>query len=109
MTLFPSPYPIETENRKQWLQMQMLTGATVLALSFGVINTASHLQNADGLQFTHIELPSITHIMEWRPQGPPPWMDWDQLNADEAEPATHATAGDREVRGREATRTRTER
>jgi hypothetical protein len=109
MTLFPSVSPIETENRKQWLHMQMLTGATVLVLSFGIMNTASHLQNADDLSFNTIELPSLSHIMEWRPQGPPPWMDWDQFNADEAEPAAHKTAGDREIRGRDAARARAER
>lgn len=109
MTLFPSVYPIETENRMQWLHMQMLTGTTVLALSFGIMNTASHLQDADDLQFNHIELPSLSHIMEWRPQGPPPWMDWDQFNADEAEPAAHKTAGNREIRGRDTARARAER
>ncbi len=109
MTLFPSVYPIETEDARQRLQIHMLTGATVLALSFGVMNTAAHLQDADGLQFNTIELPSLSHIMEWRPQGPPPWMDWDQFNADDTEASAHGAAGDRDTRNREATRTRPER
>lgn len=114
MTLFPSAQDIETDNRIQRLQMHLLTGATVIALAFGMTSTALHLQDADPLQFPGVELPgvelpSIERIMEWRPQGPPPWMDMDQFTPDEAEQPTPMAAGDREMRGRESARTRTER
>lgn len=109
MTLFPSAQDIETDDRIQRLQLHLLTGATVLALGFGMTSTALHLQDADDLRFTGMELPSIERIMEWRPQGPPPWMDVDQFTPDDAEQAAPMASGDREVRGRDGTRTRAER
>lgn len=39
------------------------------------------------------------HVMEWRPQGPPPWGDVDQLSPDEVEESAGLASGER---GRDA-------
>ena len=45
--------------------------------------------------------PDLTaHAMEWRPHGPPPWGDADQLSPDEVEESAGLASGER---GRDAT------
>lgn len=88
------------------MQLHLLMGATVLAFGFGVTSTALHLQDANSLQFSAMAPPSVDRIMEWRPQGPPPWMEVDQLSPDEAEQPGHMAAGEGEARGREGSSAR---
>lgn len=40
--------------------------------------------------------PAMTEqVMEWRPQGPPPWGDVDQFSPDEVEESSALASGDR--------------
>ena len=43
---------------------------------------------------------SSEQVMEWRPHGPPPWGDVDQLSPDEVEESAGLASGER---GRDAT------
>ena len=36
---------------------------------------------------------TVEHVMEWRPQGPPPWGDVDQLTPEEVEESPAMAAG----------------
>ena len=64
----------------------------VVALAFGLYGTAGYHPEVD-LSLPEIEMPIVERVMEWRPQGPPPWMDVDQFTQDEVEESP-AVAGD---------------
>lgn len=40
---------------------------------------------------------TIDHVMEWRPQGPPPWGEADQVGFEEVEDAPAGTDGQHDI------------
>ncbi len=34
---------------------------------------------------SELDLPNPAHVLEWRPDSPPPWLDGDQFTAEEIE------------------------
>ncbi|AHK79119.1 hypothetical protein M911_08075 [Ectothiorhodospira haloalkaliphila] len=73
-------------------RQQFQLGALVLFT--GLVLT---LQNPDARDsaaelISHVEMPSLSNIMEMRPSGPPPWMDSDQFLMEDAEEIQPALA-----------------
>lgn len=71
----------ETLRHDQPLMVSLLFALTALVLT---------LQNPDALDapvqlVSDLNFPTPAHAMEMRPQGPPPWMDGDQMLSEEAE------------------------
>lgn len=60
---------------------------SILVLVTGLVLT---LQNPDAQDsaaavLAKVEVPNLSQVMEWRPGGPPPWMDGDQMLTEEIE------------------------
>jgi hypothetical protein len=84
------------------------TGALLVALTLLVLGLQSpHTTTGSPAAFLpQLELPTLDHVMEWRPQGPPPWVDGDQMLMDEPEDLPmlstqrHEAEGTRDPRAR---------
>ncbi|MCC5812237.1 MAG: hypothetical protein JJU06_17905 [Ectothiorhodospiraceae bacterium] len=78
----------------------LLAGITALML----VAATLHLQETHGGLFAGSQNTIIDRVMEWRPQGPPPALDVDQLTPEEVEqpaPAVMSSEGT-EMTGRES-------
>ncbi|WP_043740744.1 hypothetical protein [Thioalkalivibrio nitratireducens] len=61
-----------------------------LTMLFALTGLVLTLQHPDALEapaqlVSKLDFPTPAHVMELRPESPPPWMDGDQMMADEAE------------------------
>ncbi|TVP92737.1 MAG: hypothetical protein EA347_01440 [Thioalkalivibrio sp.] len=59
----------------------------LLVLATGLVITLQNPAAMDSASqlISEMDLPSPAHILEWRPDGPPPWMDGDQMMTEEIE------------------------
>jgi len=80
-------------TRAPQFQLSLLVLATGLVLTLqnpAAVDSASRL-------LSEIDLPSPARVLEWRPDSPPPWVDGDQMLAEEAEEIPLATAVTRDA------------
>ncbi len=77
--------------------------AATAALMLLALSTV-HLNASSSGLFTGAQPPIIDRVMEWRPQGPPPAFDVDQLTPEDVEQPAPATvsAGSVEMTGRDS-------
>ncbi|MCC5857181.1 MAG: hypothetical protein JJT90_03430 [Ectothiorhodospiraceae bacterium] len=72
------------------LLMSLIGGVAAVMLLIGTL----HLQETHGGLQAGSQSPIFERVMEWRPQGPPPAFDADQLTPEEVEqPAVVASSG----------------
>ena len=77
------------------ISLGLLMAATVLVL----VTHPPHIPEFSTGAFAGGNATTTEHVMEWRPQGPPPWGDADQLSPDEVTEESSVVAGGE--RGRE--------
>lgn len=82
----------QSTTRTPQFQLGLLVLATGLVITLqnpAAVDSASRL-------LSEIDLPSPARVLEWRPDSPPPWVDGDQMLAEEAEELPLTTAVTRE-------------
>ena len=89
---------VEASERDPRITLSALAAVTALVLAFN----APTLPDATTSSFSSAQPSIIEHVMEWRPQGPPPWMDVDQLTPEEVEEVPAASGGDTTLSGGDA-------
>jgi hypothetical protein len=83
----------KSTTRSPQFDLGPLVVATGLVLTLqnpAAVDSASQL-------FSRLDLPSPAHVLEWRPDSPPPWMDGDQMVTEEAEELPFADAVSRDA------------
>lgn len=78
----------QSSTRNPQFQLSALVLATGLVMTLqnpAAVDSASRL-------LSEIDLPSPARVLEWRPDSPPPWMDGDQMLAEEVEEVPLNTA-----------------
>lgn len=81
-----------TRSDDRAFELGLLVIATGFVLTLqnpAAVDSASRL-------LSQLELPSPAQVLEWRPDGPPPWMDGDQMLAEETEELPTVTAASRD-------------
>ncbi len=71
----------KSTSRNPQFQLSLLVLATGLVMT---LQNPAAMDSASQL-ISEIDLPSPAHILEWRPDSPPPWMDGDQMLTEEIE------------------------
>lgn len=66
----------------------------LLVLATGLVLTLQNPAAVDSASrlLSEIDLPTPARILEWRPDSPPPWVDGDQMLAEEPEELPLGTA-----------------
>lgn len=70
----------------------------LLVIATGLVLTMQNPVAVDSASrlLSELELPSPARVLEWRPDGPPPWVDGDQMPTEEAEDLPAVTAVSRD-------------
>jgi hypothetical protein len=82
-----------TTTRNPQFGLGLLVMATGLVLT---LQNPAAVESASRL-LSELDLPSPAHVLEWRPDSPPPWVDGDQMLAEETEELPMATAVNRDA------------
>lgn len=69
--------------------LMLATGLVITLQNPAAVDSASRLLSAT-------DLPSPAHVLEWRPDSPPPWLDGDQTVSEEVEEIPVLTTTSRE-------------
>jgi hypothetical protein len=89
------PHESEVPANDPRLGLGLLVGVSALVLT---LSAPQMQESASGL-FSGAHTSIVDHVMEWRPHGPPPWVDVDQLGPDEVEEVPTVSAGSTELSG----------
>ncbi len=72
---------------------------SILVLVTGLVLTLQNpdAQDSAAAALAKVEVPSLSQVMEWRPGGPLPWMDGDQMLTEEIEDLPAAANLERDI------------